>query len=70
VWKRAEPLTRDQVRQAVVLTGAQVCATAGVSENTVRKWVREGTLPCVTVGGSRFIPAKAFLELMGDDGRD
>ena len=64
MWAKAEPMTRDEVRQAIVMTGAQICATAGVSENTVRRWMSAGVLPSVKIGGRIFFPAQGFLELM------
>ena len=68
-WRTEEKLPRDDLRQAVVLTGGQIVAQTGTCENTVRKWMRDGTLPTVKIGGRVFVPAQAFLRLFGDDGQ-
>ena len=66
-WKRVPALTVDEMRQRVVVNGPEVAATCGVSEFSVRRWVREGILPTVKVGNRHFYPAEAVLRLMGVD---
>lgn len=66
-WKRVPALTVDEMRQRVVVNGPEVAATCGVSEFSVRQWVREGLLPTVKVGNRHFYPAEAVLRLMGVD---
>lgn len=67
-WRpEAQPLTRDEIASKIVLTVAEVAATAQVSPNTVYTWVRDGVVPSVKIGNKRFIPADKFLALFSED---
>ncbi len=43
------------------LRAGEVSAELGVSERTVRRWIADGTLPSVKIGGARLVP-RAELE--------
>lgn len=36
----------------------------GLSERTVRRWIAEGSLPSVKMGGARLVPISALEELL------
>ncbi len=45
------------------MTVAEVARVCGVTERTVRRWLREGRLPALRVGGRVRIPEHAVREL-------
>ncbi|MCC6617468.1 MAG: helix-turn-helix domain-containing protein [Chloroflexi bacterium] len=45
------------------MTVAEVAAACGVTERTVRRWLSEGRLPALRIGGRVRIPAHAVREL-------
>ncbi len=45
------------------MTVADVARVCGVTERTVRRWLREGRLPALRVGGRVRIPGHAVREL-------
>jgi len=52
------------VDSRLVYTIAEVGQLLGLSENSVRKAIREGTIPHKRIGGRVLIPVKAFHEEM------
>lgn len=45
------------------MTVAQVATICGVTERTVRRWLRDGRLPALRVGGRIRIPEHALREM-------
>ena len=50
-------------------SAAEVAAKLGVSDMTVRRWIRSGQLPSFKVGSARRVPRTALDELMRPTGR-
>jgi excisionase family DNA binding protein len=48
-------------RQYLHLRAAEIVALTGISERTVRRWIRDEVLPSTKVGGTRLV-ATADLE--------
>jgi excisionase family DNA binding protein len=52
------------------MTVAEVATACGVTERTVRRWLRDGRLPALRVGGRIRIPEHALRELTAPYGSD
>jgi excisionase family DNA binding protein len=52
------------------MTVAEVAIACGVTERTVRRWLRDGRLPALRVGGRIRIPDHAVHELSAPYGSD
>lgn len=52
------------------MTVAQVAEACGVTERTVRRWLREGRLQALRVGGRIRIPTHALREVSAPYGSD
>ena len=46
------------------LRASEVAHLAGVSVRTVRRWIAEGMLPSVKVGGVRLVPRKGLEQAL------
>lgn len=47
------------------LRAGDVSVELGVSERTVRRWIADGTLPSVKIGGARLVARAELERLMG-----
>jgi excisionase family DNA binding protein len=52
--------TDETVRK--LLTVAEVCEELRVTRGTAYRWIREGSLPAVRVGGTVRIPSKLLVD--------
>lgn len=46
------------------LTITQVATLVGVSERTVRRWIKHGWLPCLVIGRTRRIPIDGLNQFL------
>ena len=44
---------------------SEIAAAVGKTERTIRRWIADGTLPSVKIGGSRLVPAAELNRLLG-----
>jgi excisionase family DNA binding protein len=52
------------------MTVAEVAAACGVTERTVRRWLKDGRLPALRTGGRIRIPEHALREMTAPYGSD
>lgn len=45
-----------------LLTPREISERLNVHENTVRRWIREGTLPSIKIGRRLYLPESKFNE--------
>ncbi|MHA7775405.1 helix-turn-helix domain-containing protein [Roseibium sp. M-1] len=46
-------------------SACEIAAALGKTERTVRRWIAEGSLPSVKIGGSRLVSVAEFNRLLG-----
>ncbi|MBD1548440.1 helix-turn-helix domain-containing protein [Roseibium aggregatum] len=46
-------------------SASEIAAATGKNERTVRRWISDGSLPSVKIGGSRLVPAAELNRLLG-----
>ncbi len=50
---------------AVFLRPRQIAELLGITERTVRRWIAEGTLPSVKLGGARLVARSTLAQRLG-----
>ena len=50
---------------AAFLRPRQIAEMLGVTERTVRRWIAEGTLPSVKLGGARLVARATLAQRLG-----
>ncbi|GAB2206642.1 hypothetical protein ROS1_34590 [Roseibium sp. ROS1] len=46
-------------------SASEIADALGKTERTVRRWIAEGSLPSVKIGGSRLVAVAEFNRLLG-----